>query len=202
MKNNRGITLVELIISIALISVVIVFLFNLLAEVRHVNSNTDFNRKNQQKRAIIMKTIREDFLERGLVGLKDVTNNSVLFSVELTYKDGTKGTIIINNEGDKQFISYTNGDGFEKWYLEKQNNTTHYNTTCITYNTSLGNPSVDTGEYFFMKFRIPIVVKQDSPNNIDDLEFTYIGLKSEVNQADFVNYTKKNLGKYNHDSCN
>ena len=56
--NNKGITLTELIISIALISIVILFLFRLLVDVRHVNNDTDFDRENQQTRAIILKTIK------------------------------------------------------------------------------------------------------------------------------------------------
>ena len=47
-KNNKGITLVELIVSIALISIVIMFLFRLLVDVRYNENNMDFNRKNQQ----------------------------------------------------------------------------------------------------------------------------------------------------------
>lgn len=200
MKNNKGVTLVELIISIALISIVIVFLFNLLSEVRYVNNNTNFNRKNQQKRAIILKTIEEDFLNRGLVGLADKTFDDGYeddeFAIVLSYKDGTTGTLEISGE----FLSYTNDDGYEKWYLEKQSSNTYYNTTCVTYSNSLGNESIDTGEYFFIKFRIPIVVKKGSPNNMDDLEFTYIGLKSEVDKDNFA--PTDHLGNYDINTCN
>lgn len=200
MKNNKGVTLVELIISIALISIVIVFLFNLLSEVRYVNNNTNFNRKNQQKRAIILKTIQEDFLKRGLVGLEDETGSNL--TIKLSYKDGTAGIIKVASDDGGEFLSYTNNDGLEKWYLEKQSSNTYYNSTCVTYSNSLGNGDVDTGEYFFIKFRIPIVVKKGSPNNMDDLEFTYIGLKSEVNKNDFVAYTTKYLGNYDINTCN
>ena len=40
--ENKGFTLVELIISIALISIVVMFLFNLLTDVKASNNNTDF----------------------------------------------------------------------------------------------------------------------------------------------------------------
>ena len=45
--DNKGITLVELIVSIALISIVIMFLFRLLVDVRYSDNTTDYNRDNQ-----------------------------------------------------------------------------------------------------------------------------------------------------------
>ena len=68
--DNKGITLVELIVSIALISIVIMFLFRLLVDVRYSDNTTDYNRDNQQKRATIIKYIQTDFLERKLIGLR------------------------------------------------------------------------------------------------------------------------------------
>ena len=74
--NQKGITLVELIISMALISIVIMFLFRLLVDVRYGENNTDFNRVNQQTRAVILKRVQQDFLDRKLIKIKDSSSES------------------------------------------------------------------------------------------------------------------------------
>ena len=63
--NNKGITLVEIIISIALISIVLIFLFSLLITVNDMNTNSKVNSSYLVNKALIIKNIEED--------LKDAT---------------------------------------------------------------------------------------------------------------------------------
>lgn len=198
-KKNRGITLIELIISIALISIVVMFLFRLLIDVRYYDNNIDYNRKNQQTRAIIIKTIQTDFLERKLVGLKDATTNNNQLLVEFRYADGSIGELKIDTESNMQYVSYKNSDGTEKWYLEKVNSSTKYNVNCVTHSNSI---FTDTdGEFFYLKFTIPMDVKASSKNYIDDLEFFYLGEKKDVDINNFAGTNKGSLGYYNANNC-
>ncbi len=211
--ENKGFTLVELIISIALISIVVMFLFNLLTDVKASNNNTDFNRKNQQKRAIIIKTIQEDLTNRKLVGILNRHANELssetIVNITFQFQDGNTFLKIVN-EGENQYLIYENGSGSEKWNLEKQSQTTHFNTTCVKYTNSLFNSDLDQGEYFYIKINIPIVVNKNKVNNIDDLELFYIGLKKELTaqqKENFKNldYTKltsyAGLGRYDEKTC-
>lgn len=58
--NNKGITLVEIIISIALISIVLIFLFSLLVTVNDMNDEAEVNSTYLINKALILKNIEED----------------------------------------------------------------------------------------------------------------------------------------------
>lgn len=58
--NKKGMTLVEIIISIALISIVLIFLFSLLVNVRDINSSSEVNTTYLINKALILKNIEED----------------------------------------------------------------------------------------------------------------------------------------------
>ncbi len=193
--NNKGITLVELIVSIALISIVIMFLFRLLVDIRYSENSTDFNRANQQTRAIILKTIQEDFLERKLIGLVDRSQNEGEFVVEFSYQDHTTGRLMV----DENSITYTNNTGTEKWNLERETEGTRLGINCVSYSTSL--PLNLEGEFFYMKLVIPVIVNARKKNYIDDLEFFYLGEKKDLVNIDSAFPNAGSLGYYNANQC-
>lgn len=191
--NNKGITLVELIISIGLISIVIMFLFRLLVDVRYSENNTDYNRSNQQTRAIILKNIQEDFLERKLNGLVDENSTNQELILKFSYADDTTGILTVSSDS----ITYTNDSGTEKWLLEKENENTKLDVNCVSYSTSLFKTGLDTeGEYFYVRFTIPVVVNSKKKNYIDDLEFFYLGEKKDIENIDNSFPNKVGLGGY------
>ncbi len=60
--NNKGVTIVELLVSLALLSVVLMFLYNLLSNVTF-EKNTDFiANSNQANRIDIIITIENDLI--------------------------------------------------------------------------------------------------------------------------------------------
>ncbi len=61
--NKKGITLVEIIISIALISIVLIFLFSLLVDVKDMNDEASINSDYLINKALILKNIEEDLDE-------------------------------------------------------------------------------------------------------------------------------------------
>lgn len=62
--NKKGMTLVEIIISIVLISIVLIFLFSLLVNVRDINSSSEVNTTYLINKALILKNIEEDLSKR------------------------------------------------------------------------------------------------------------------------------------------
>ena len=58
--NNKGITLIEIIISIVLISIVLIYLFSLLVTVNDMNDESDINSTYLVNKALIIKNIEED----------------------------------------------------------------------------------------------------------------------------------------------
>lgn len=67
--NKKGMTLVEIIISIALISIVLVFLFSLLVDVKDMNDEASINSDYLINKALILKNIEED-LDKANTELK------------------------------------------------------------------------------------------------------------------------------------
>ena len=61
--NNKGITLVEIIISVSLISIVLVFLFNMLIQVNNENSDNEIKSSYLVNQSTFTKQIQEDFLD-------------------------------------------------------------------------------------------------------------------------------------------
>lgn len=58
--NNKGITLIEIIISIVLVSIVLIFLFTLLISVKDMNTESEVNSTYLINKALILKNIEED----------------------------------------------------------------------------------------------------------------------------------------------
>lgn len=192
MKNNRGITLVELIISISLISIVILFLFQLLVDVRYSDNRIDYARNNQQTRAVILKTIQDDFLDYGLIGLSDDGSTDEQLIITFKYPDNKTGVLTVENTS----VIYVKANGeTEKWTLEPKNSYMKYNIRCVSYK----NTYETDGEFFSIWLRIPLDVKKESKNVIDDLELFYIGKKSDVVQEDFDQGLY--LGNYDINQC-
>ena len=182
MKNNRGITLVELIISISLISIVILFLFRLLVDVRYNKNKVDYARDNQQSRAMIMKSVQDDLLTNKLIRLSAEGSTSsklkITFTFNLENNENIKSILIVTNKS----VSYTNiSEQTEKWTLPDSLENAYYQTKNILYKRNFDENS----DYFSIWFRIPLIVKKDSENTIDDLEFFYIGKTNDINFNNF-----------------
>lgn len=191
MRNNRGITLLELMVSISLISIIVLFLFALLVDVKNADNRRDFDRENQQNRALILKTIQTEFLERELIGLRDLGSDSNHLKLTFTYNDDSEGIL----EVYKDSVSYKDGNGnIEKWPLKKGNSTTYYNVSCVSYLYK------NSGAFFSIKISIPLVVQKSNKNAIDDLEFFYLSyIKSDMKPLVFP--SAQTLGKYDYGTC-
>lgn len=65
-KHNRGVTIVEIIISIAIIGIVLVLLFSMLAQVRHEDSNNNIQSNFIINQSTFIKAIEEDIVNYGV----------------------------------------------------------------------------------------------------------------------------------------
>ena len=77
MKNNKGMTLVEIIISIALISIVLLFLFMLLVTVNDINTESEVNSNYLINKSLILKNIEDELSNASSITLStcDVKND-------------------------------------------------------------------------------------------------------------------------------
>lgn len=179
--NNKGMTMLEFIVSLALISIVMVILFNLLIDVQYMTKNSDYAKDNQLNRASILRTVMDDFVDNHLVGINDSSENRDTLKLEFTFYNGEKRTLTV----EKNMVSY-NG---EKWSMKSQNTVTYYKTCEIPYSFY-----IDSGSHFFVRFRIPVVIGNQEENTMDDLDFFYVGDKIDIEARAFEEDTTL-LGK-------
>ena len=122
--NNKGFTLVEIIVSISLVSVVMIFLFQIITTIKNIYDKQ--NNKNDIKItvAVITREVERDLSSFGLVGVPtktcDMTNNNIVPSTATNVKcikliyDGNnvknnEGYIVYYQNNGKYFLGYKRG---------------------------------------------------------------------------------------------
>jgi len=189
--NKKGITLVEFVVSIALVSIVLIFLFNLMLDVQYSAKSGDFARENQLNRGSIMKTVMDDFSNLGLIGMKEGVSGTDHLVLIFRYRNGSEKTLTVY----QKYVTY----GDERWSLRSSNTNANYQVRCIPYqyiNNVCQNGNCS--DYFSIRIRIPIVITNQKENTMDDLDFFYIGKSSDLGANAFP--SKSFLG-YSSNTC-
>lgn len=119
--NNNGITLTEIIISIALISIVLIFLFSLLVTVNDINDESEVNSTYLINKSLILKNIESDLTKATSIEIKNCTPKSaggtIISSFYEAY-DGYINTITDNKLRAKECKEIVfDGDSNNKAYL-------------------------------------------------------------------------------------
>lgn len=125
--NKKGFTMTELIVSIAIIAVVMIFLVNLLVDIRYDKKNELYDTKNQINRAEIIKTIQNDLDGKVITDITDTGSSSNNLVVNIITYDNSNHTI----EADSNHIYYTSNNKTTKWSLEKNNDETYIKTSDV-----------------------------------------------------------------------
>ncbi len=156
--NNKGFTLIELMVSIALIAVVIVFMFNLLGDIKKESALSNEDISDTLNRSKIIRVIQNDFIELKLKGVAKCTESGTIDCYEFTFNDNsTKRLLVRTNE-----VEYDN----ERWVLDSGNYTNDGRIFCQTV--------VDNN--YYMRIVIP-VTNHNLDNRIHNLELIKIGVE-------------------------
>jgi len=101
--NNKGITLVEIIVSVALISIVLIFLFSLLIQVNNENADNEVKSSYLVNQSTFIKQIEEDFLDYKLLYGENCDDYGI--NVYKSSGETSENTIYLPrwNEDDEQF---------------------------------------------------------------------------------------------------
>lgn len=154
--NKKGVTILELLISISLTSIVVILLLRVIFSLNKINNNENYASSDEINRTEIIKNIESDFLKYRLNGLS-INNNKITFK----YMDTTKDLIINSNN-----ITYND----IKYSLESKD--ASYDS-CILYNYLDLND-----DYYLMTITISVLINDKNTTPDDDLTLTYIGLKN------------------------
>ena len=170
--NKKGTTLAELIISIALISVVLLFMIKLLIDLNDSETNNTYAKDNQINRAEILRMIGNDLNNKNIVSINDSGSNETKLVINIEFTDRTSSKI----EAEEKKIKYTDSDGKNRtWNIEGG---TIYTKKANVYYMKDNN---DSGKnYYSLSIDIEIHTTNEknklcNNNTLDDIIINYIG---------------------------
>ena len=181
--NNKGMTLVELLISIVLIGVVLLFLFQLLLDIKDETDNNNFAYNNQVQRAEAIYTIQSDINKHSIVNITEVVSqeyNAYGYVIKI-YFDNNKYAVIYpsketTSEKDKYYLNYLSYDGIK--YAWEMKDAIFSEKGYLTYDFGYN--------YTYIKINMPIYNAIFNPYNCDDTNDQC----SYNNQVDDIEITK------------
>ncbi len=197
--NNKGMTLIELLMSIGLIGIVVVFLFQLLVDIKSETNNNSFAYNNQINKLEVIYQIEQDLNNNLFVGLEDKTIGDVfiinfhfkksqeIISTELRI-DTEKEINKLNEEETVYYIKYTNYENkVTRWKVKDA-----VIDTCGLYTFYI---DTDTSNYYFklnlFVYNYPNHDLNNKENNnaVDDIEISYMGNKNDlIKNSNYLTY--------------
>ena len=158
--NKKGFTILELLISLVLVSIVLLLLLRVMMSLEVINHDTTYASDDEIARTELIQNIESDFLENHLNGLQITKNeDQTIFSLLM---DQEKELIV-----EAKQITY---DG--EVYALKSSNARY--DLCIHYQYQ----DLED-DYYLVTFTIPVLIDGVNTTKMDDLEFSYLGLKNE-----------------------
>ena len=169
--NNKGTSLVEVIISIALISVVLMFMIKLLIDLNNTETNNDYAKDNQIIRAEIIRTIENDIRTKEIKSISSDKSTSKNLVLEFTFTDNKTATIDCQNST----LLYKTSQGAErKWTMEQGN--IYINKADVYYQF----PDSSTSGIYVLQIDIEIHTSNENNkvgnnNTLDDIIISHVG---------------------------
>jgi len=185
--NNKGMTLVELLISIALIGIVLTFLFQMLNDLHLETENNNYAYNNQINWTDTIYTIQKDLKKYTLTGIEDAsTGDNIIIKF---YFSGKTTPAILQSDYD-EYTEYSElGDEFEvtkkKYYLrytsfDQEEYSWEMKGAEINPCANFVYYKDNNSKYYYFKINIPIYNNplnernnKDRNNAVDDIEITY-----------------------------
>ncbi len=174
--NKKGLTLVELIFSLALISIIMVFIFNLLGDLKTEDSLSKTRSEDSLTRSTVINLIQNDFIKLGLYKWSSCNQSGSLMCMSFTFKDNTTKYLHVYED----FIAYGATGLMEKWTLQGGKFTMDNFTYC--FKTTIDNPpsGLDTSSpNYYLKIFIPVTHDVKSKRKYD-FEIMSMGKMTDI----------------------
>lgn len=188
--NNKGMTLMELLISIVLVGIVLTFLFQLLVDLKGETDNNNYAYNNQVNRTEAIYTIEKDLLRYTLLGIEDAST-SENFIINFYFQKGSSNKTAVLTVDKKSSLNETNVE-VTKYYLR------YISATGEKYSWEMKGAEIDlcglftyyvdsaSNNYYF-KMNIYLYNStyhegnnKNKNNAVDDIEITYAGEKKDL----------------------
>ena len=193
-NKNKGTTLIEIMVSVMLISFVMILLFNILIKVKEEYNLASKRSADAISRATYTRIIQNDLINYGLKGIASCSNG--LFCLRFTLDNNQVRYLILE---DSKTISYGDSSNKEKWELTLgtyNKNDIRFTYNVATTNNSLLNSNSSVVNYHLFKLIIPVSSDVTS-NKKFDLEITHVGNKAlSLNCSSLPSYVRTNSAYY------
>lgn len=146
MKNNRGITLVEMIVSMTLLVIISTFLFQMVISLKELYNSSGIKTEMLTKQANISKMINDDFKEKGIKIAQKCSDEDNCLA--FYFEDGTSKTLKFTKRTDKSEAYLEYGD-YRTNLVDKSDFGVYQIETATVSNAGLNNNSI-------LKIDIPI----------------------------------------------
>ena len=217
MLNYKGMTIIEIILAIGLVSIVMVQVLNLLVDLKSEQVLGESKTNDLSNRSLIMQKVENDFLSKTITSINDcpsLSNKiadrdvySMKSCVKLVY-DGknskpyfliTARNTINGNDyfiyGDGKKSSATTPEVYEAWKLESgkypgNGSASACQFQILSYDCKgAGNVDVCNSRYFVLKY--PVILSKNTSKTIMnfDLEFAYYFRNTVTAPSGFYNHT-------------
>lgn len=168
--KSKGMTMVELIVSVGLISIVMVFVFNILVDMRQEETNGSFKSQDLINRSLIIRTIQKDFINKKLYTINEclLEQEDDIVCLNFVFRDNSTATLKIA----KNTVEY-NG---EKWTLQTGSYDIKNEDYKYCYNY------VEKGKFYYVTLMFYVNLRGHvlESNVLLDLELFNTGLVSDV----------------------
>ncbi len=158
--NKKGVTILELLISISFISIILLLLMQVMMSLNNINNDPTYASEDEIQRTQIIKNIEESFIEEKLNGLsvKKETNQTI---ITFFFENGQKDLMI-----EEKNLTYN-----ETYELESNK---------ATYDLNPVIEKVDLEDnYYYLTITIPVLIDKENTSMKDDIVLTYLGLEKE-----------------------
>ena len=165
--NKKGTTIVELIISLGLISIVLLFMIRLLIDINNANNNDAFAKDNQFNRIEIIRAIENDISSKKIVNItQNEDTNSIV--INFLFSDSTSSHLTLGKDTLMYEVDSTSIK--RKWVMKECS--LDIKNIDFYLNRDLKN--------FSFVINIPVYTINDlnnmiNNNIIDDITISYLG---------------------------
>jgi len=159
--NKKGLTILEVLISLSIVSIVILLLIKVMFSLDNINNDKSYASSDEIKRTEIIKNIESDFLELKLNGIS--INEGEYTTITFKYLNGNKTLKVYDDKVIYDDITYT---------LSSEN-ATYSKCNAYTYLDLENN-------YYLITLNIPVLINNNNTTLNDDLTLTYLGLKNDT----------------------
>lgn len=178
--NKKGSTLLELVISIALISIILVFLMRLLVDLNNTETNNVYAKDNQINRAEIIRMIENDLNNNVITNISSDGSTSDNLKIKFTFKDNKTSSI---DATENKFTYKSSGNSTRTWTMDggkiytKKANVDYSEDTINDVNKRIYTLQIDIEVHTTNDKN-----KFGSNNLIDDILISYIGKYQDYNK--------------------